>query len=129
MRRRTFLTALGVGAAATAITGLISSCEKKESDVGGPAVIIRGKTEFEWRMVTTWPPHFPVFGEAAERIAANAPLAVEGTKSAIQAWRMAGIHFQYRMHDWLGKTVLESEDSVEGPLAFSEKRAPAWKGR
>ncbi|MCH8843158.1 MAG: TRAP transporter substrate-binding protein [SAR324 cluster bacterium] len=71
MRRRTFLTALGVGAAATAITGLISSCEKKESEVGGPAVIIRGKTEFEWRMVTTWPPHFPVFGEAAERIAAN----------------------------------------------------------
>ena len=67
--------------------------------------------------------------EIAQRIAANAPLAVEGTKAAIQAWRMAGIHFQYKLHDWLGKTVLESEDSVEGPLAFAEKRAAAWKGR
>lgn len=67
--------------------------------------------------------------EIAEMIAANAPLAVQGTKAAIRSWRMAGVHEQYRMHNWLGKVVLESEDSVEGPRAFTEKRAPVWKGR
>ncbi len=70
MKRRTFLSALGLGAAAAAVSGWIASCSKKEEEQGqGPAVIVPGKTEYDWKMVTSWPPGFPVLGEAAERIA------------------------------------------------------------
>ncbi len=56
MKRRTFLKAAGVGAAAGAATL-----------AQAPAVLASKK--FTWRMVTTWPPKFPVLGEGAELLA------------------------------------------------------------
>jgi len=35
--------------------------------VGAPAV--HAKKTYTWRMVTTWPPHFPVLGEGADKMA------------------------------------------------------------
>jgi TRAP-type mannitol/chloroaromatic compound transport system substrate-binding protein len=35
--------------------------------IGAPAV--HAKKNFRWRMVTTWPPHFPVMGEGADMLA------------------------------------------------------------
>lgn len=67
--------------------------------------------------------------EIAEMIAANAPLAVEGTKSIAQQWRNLQVDESYRFGDWVGRVVLNSEDAKEGPLAFVEKRPPQWKGR
>ena len=67
--------------------------------------------------------------EIAQTIAANAPLAVQGTKAQIQMWRMAAIPESYRMGEWVTRVVVNSEDAREGPTAFAEKRAPAWKGR
>jgi enoyl-CoA hydratase/carnithine racemase len=67
--------------------------------------------------------------EIAEMIAANAPLAVEGTKAVAQQWRQLAIDESYRFGEWVGRVVLNSEDAKEGPLAFTEKRAPTWKGR
>ena len=67
--------------------------------------------------------------EIAEMIASNAPLSVQGTKAVVQAWRKAKIDESVRLHEWVGKVVLTSEDSKEGPAAFAEKRAPVWKGR
>ena len=71
MKRRNFLAGLGA-AVATAAAGWIAACTKKEAEQGGaPGAVVPAKTEYEWKMVTTWPPHFPVLGEAAERIAAR----------------------------------------------------------
>jgi enoyl-CoA hydratase/carnithine racemase len=67
--------------------------------------------------------------EIAQMIAANAPLAVEGTKAVAQQWRQLQVDESYRFGAWVGRVVLNSEDAKEGPLAFVEKRPPVWKGR
>jgi enoyl-CoA hydratase/carnithine racemase len=67
--------------------------------------------------------------EIAELIAANAPLSVEGTKAIVQQWRQQQLDDSYRLGDWVGRVVLNSEDAKEGPRAFSEKREPNWRGR
>ena len=56
--RRDFLKkATTATAAAAAVTTL-----------GAPA-IARAEQKFQWKMVTTWPPHFPVLGEGADKLA------------------------------------------------------------
>jgi TRAP-type mannitol/chloroaromatic compound transport system substrate-binding protein len=63
MERRKFMKALAAGGVGTAL----AACSKKEqAATGGPAV--SGKT-YNWKMVTTWPPNFPVFQEGVERFA------------------------------------------------------------
>ena len=67
--------------------------------------------------------------EIAETIGANAPLAVQGTKSVAQFWHRFGLEESLQLNAWVSQRVLNSEDAKEGPLAFSEKRPPVWKGR
>jgi enoyl-CoA hydratase len=66
--------------------------------------------------------------ELAQRIAANAPLALAATKQIIA-----------RAHEWseeegwaaqrtLARAALKSKDANEGTRAFAEKRAPIWRG-
>ncbi|MFT4570158.1 MAG: enoyl-CoA hydratase [Hyphomicrobiaceae bacterium] len=66
--------------------------------------------------------------ELAERIARNAPLAVAASK---QLLREGGGRTEAEFWDHQKSFVREvfaSEDAKEGPRAFAEKRAPAWKG-
>jgi TRAP-type mannitol/chloroaromatic compound transport system substrate-binding protein len=56
MKRREFLKKAGLSAAAVAAT-----------TVSAPAVI--AKKTYRWKMVTTWPPKFPVLQEGCERLA------------------------------------------------------------
>ncbi|WP_440220571.1 crotonase/enoyl-CoA hydratase family protein [Dietzia sp. MNB45] len=70
--------------------------------------------------------------ELAGTIAANAPLAVQGTKRVAlgitDGGRPAEVD-QWRVNDTEMITVMTSEDAAEGPRAFAEKRAPVWKAR
>ena len=67
--------------------------------------------------------------EIAEMIGANAPLAVQGTKAVAQFWRRFGLEESLKLNAWVAHRTLNSEDAKEGPLAFTEKRPPVWKGR
>ncbi|CAN7310653.1 crotonase/enoyl-CoA hydratase family protein [Phenylobacterium sp. LjRoot225] len=68
----------------------------------------------------------------AEKIALNAPLAVQASKriangiadGAIETDRAA-----WALNDAEAAVIIRSEDGREGPRAFAEKRAPIWKAR
>ena len=68
--------------------------------------------------------------EIAETIAANAPLAIKGTKAAYRAWRHDNMDYSYRLSEWVYRANIDSsEDIREGARAFAEKRPPVWTGR
>ncbi len=76
--RRNFIKKVGIGAAtagAVGLAGALSSCgnqkqegEKKASAPEAAKAAPKPET-IEWKMVTTWPPHFPMLGEGADNLA------------------------------------------------------------
>jgi len=66
----------------------------------------------------------------ADTIAANAPLSVRATKQCALASFEGGSVSENmsRKYDQV-YAMLKSEDFIEGPRAFAEKRDPVWKGR
>jgi enoyl-CoA hydratase len=65
----------------------------------------------------------------ADRIAANAPLAIAATKQAALEGLALEVQAAYENEARLNDMVFASEDAKEGPLAFAEKRPPVWQGR
>ncbi len=66
----------------------------------------------------------------ARRITVNAPLAVAATKeSALKGWSVGSLEEAYAIESEISARVFATEDAQEGPLAFTEKRPPVWKGR
>lgn len=63
--RRDFLKAASIAATAAG-TGTILSCSNEKKSES--AAIITQK-KYEWKMVTSWPPKFPILGEYAGKIA------------------------------------------------------------
>lgn len=65
----------------------------------------------------------------AETIAANAPLSVAAAKRTVELSTEVGRSQAVQAADWLYERVYLSEDALEGPRAFAEKRDPVWTGR
>ncbi|MEU9343084.1 crotonase/enoyl-CoA hydratase family protein [Streptomyces sp. NPDC048278] len=76
-----------------------------------------------------------VLGEAlalADRIAANAPLAVQASKRiarGITTGRVEAEQAAWERTHQEGRAVMTSQDAKEGPRAFAEKRVPVWQSR
>lgn len=68
----------------------------------------------------------------AERVAANAPVAVRATRRLVRDGNAYGqLHDPelWAWHDGVVREVMRTDDAKEGPRAFAEKRAPRWTGR
>ena len=65
----------------------------------------------------------------ARRITANGPFAVRKTKESVLTGLAVDMKEAYRIESALSSEVFSSEDAVEGPKAFAEKRSPVWKNR
>ena len=65
----------------------------------------------------------------AHRIAANGPLAVAATKEILSHALDWTIEEGFEKQNPIMMPVFASEDAREGATAFTEKRAPVWKGR
>jgi enoyl-CoA hydratase len=65
----------------------------------------------------------------AERIAANAPLAVSATKQSAVEGLTLDLNSAYDNETRHSDRIFATEDAKEGPRAFAEKRAPIWHGR
>lgn len=67
--------------------------------------------------------------EIAEQIAANGPVAVQAVLKSMRATRempeKVGLAYELE----IGQPVFMTEDAMEGPRAFAEKRTPEFKGR
>ena len=67
--------------------------------------------------------------QIAEKLAANGPLAVQAIrKSAREVWGRPEEE-ALKLESTYSAPVFQTEDAIEGPKAFMEKRVPVYKGR
>jgi crotonobetainyl-CoA hydratase len=70
--------------------------------------------------------------ELAERVNANAPLAVQATKRVARGIRAASVAHEadaWEISREELRLVKSTADAQEGPRAFAERRAPRWQAR
>ena len=93
---------------------------------------IDAATALQWGLINKVVPAADLMGAAmdyADRIAANAPLAVQAAKElAVRSLDM-DLTTGLRMEAMVSRTLRETEDAKEGPSAFREKRKPEFRGR
>lgn len=65
----------------------------------------------------------------ADEILECAPLAVQAIKRIVKQGRELPVEAQWRLADPYQVAISNTEDMLEGPTAFAEKRTPQWKMR
>ncbi|MEO7402414.1 MAG: enoyl-CoA hydratase-related protein [Burkholderiales bacterium] len=93
---------------------------------------IDAATAARWGLINKVVPRAELMSSAlhyAQRIAANAPLAVQAAKELALRSRDVDRATGLRMEQMFNRMLMATEDAREGPAAFSEKRAPKFRGR
>ena len=65
----------------------------------------------------------------AEEVKLCAPIAIQAIKQIVYQGRNLPVEYSQKLAGPLNARVQSTEDAIEGPRAFSEKRAPVWKMR
>ena len=65
----------------------------------------------------------------AKKVATGAPLSVRAAKQSVRATMDLGNTKGFEKGLQLHEVVYSSEDAIEGPKSFAEKRPPKWQGR
>ncbi|MBN9077305.1 MAG: enoyl-CoA hydratase [Rhizobiales bacterium 65-79] len=92
---------------------------------------IDAETAARWGLVNRVVPMEELMDAArqtAARIAANPPLAVQAAKELAVRAREMPLSAGLRLEQITNRMLQFTEDAVEGPKAFAEKRPPAFKG-
>ena len=93
---------------------------------------ITAQQALQWGLVNRVVPQAELMDAAfdmANRITANAPLAIQGLKEMAYRSREMSIEDGLRLSGLMGALTRETEDAKEGLKAFSEKRPPEFQGR
>jgi E-phenylitaconyl-CoA hydratase len=93
---------------------------------------IDAETAARWGLINRVVPMEGLMGAAREmaaKIAANAPLAVQAAKELAVRAREMPLSAGLRLEQIANRMLQFTEDAVEGPKAFAEKRPPAFKGQ
>src|SRR4029077_7659072 len=67
--------------------------------------------------------------EIADIVHSNSPLPVPGTRRATHKTLDLPLHEAEILAETFRERVVRTEDALEGPKAFMEKRAPVWRCR
>jgi len=93
---------------------------------------IDAPTAARWGLVNQVVPQERLMDAAlayARRIAVTAPLAVQAAKELALRSHDVDLATGLRMEQVMNRVLMATEDAVEGPAAFREKRPPPFKGR
>ena len=94
---------------------------------------VHAQEGYELGFVTAVAPEGEALNEArrwAEMILECSPMSIRATKqAAMMGLDQAGVRAAHEGKYAAVKAMTQSDDYIEGPVAFAEKRPPEWKGR
>ena len=94
---------------------------------------ITAETAEKWGIIQEIVPDRAALMERVEQIADDimqcAPLAVQAIKQIVMQGRNLPVEYSMKLAQPISQKITKTEDRLEGPRAFAEKRKPVWKMR